>query len=67
MSSVESEVFPTEEELVNYTSQLNAAQILIPAQVLFEALASEGNFHTTPQLHELNKGNLETMLINLVN
>ena len=52
--SLESEVFPTEEELVNYTSQLNAAQIIIPAQALLEALASEGNFHTTPQLHELN-------------
>ena len=55
MLSLESEVFPTEEELVNYTSQLNAAQIIIPAQVLLEALASEGKFHTTLQLHELNK------------
>ena len=55
MLSLESEVFPTEEELVNYTSQLNAAQIIIPAQVLLEALASEGKFHTTLQLHELKK------------
>ena len=42
MSSPESEVFPTVEELVNYTSQFNQAQIIIPAQVLLEALASEG-------------------------
>ena len=68
MSSVESEVFPTEEELVNYTSQLNAAQIIIPAQVLLEALTSEGNFPTTDglQFHELKDESLETMLsINL--
>ena len=68
MSSLESEVFPTVEESVNYTSQLNAAQIIIPAQVLLEALTSEGNFPTTDglQFHELKDESLETMLsINL--
>ena len=47
MSSLESEVFPTVEDLVNYTSQFNPAQIIIPAQVLLDALTSEGNSHTT--------------------
>lgn len=82
ISSLESEIFPTVEELVNYTSQFNSAQIIIPAEVLLEALASEGNSHTTcnaqyvsiissfgMQLHEFKRRELSlvVMLITLLN
>ena len=81
ISSLESEIFPTVEELVNYTSQFNSAQIIIPAEVLLEALASEGNSHTTcnaqyvsiissfgMQLHEFKRRELSlvVMLITLL-
>ena len=37
VSSLDNEVFPMEEDLVNFTQQVSPAQISIPPQVLLEA------------------------------
>ena len=42
VSSLENEVFPMEEDLVNFTQQLSPAQISIPAQVLLEETSRSG-------------------------
>ena len=42
VSSLDNEVFPMEEDLVNFTQQLSPAQISIPAQVLLEETSRSG-------------------------
>ena len=39
VSSLNNEVFPIEENLVNFTQQASSAQIRIPAQILLEAIS----------------------------
>ena len=38
-STLDKEVFPMEEDLVNFTQQVSPAQISIPPQVLLEAVS----------------------------
>ena len=42
VSSLDNEVFPMEEDLVNFTQQLSPAQISIPAQVLLKETSRSG-------------------------
>ena len=39
VASLNNEVFPMEEDLVNFTQQVSPAQISIPPQVLLEAVS----------------------------
>ena len=39
VSTLDNEVFPVEEDLVNFTQQVSPAQISIPPQVLLEAIS----------------------------
>jgi len=43
VSSLNNEVFPREEDLVNFTQQIIPAQISIPAQVLLEEKSNIGS------------------------
>ena len=42
VSSLDSEVFPMEGDLVNYTQQVSPARISIPPQVLLEEISRSG-------------------------
>jgi len=42
ISSLDSEVFPMEEDLVNYAQQVSPARISIPPQVLLEEVSKNG-------------------------
>ena len=42
VSSLDSEIFPMEEDLVNYTQQVSPAHISIPPQVLLEEISKSG-------------------------
>ena len=42
VSSLDNEVFPMEEDLVNFTQQVSPAQISIPSQVLLEETSRSG-------------------------
>ena len=43
VSLLDNEVFPMEEDLVNFTQQVIPAQISIPLQVLLEAASKSGS------------------------
>ena len=43
VSSLDNEVFPVEEDLVNFTQQISPAQISIPPQVLLEQIGSNSD------------------------
>ena len=42
VSQMDNEVFPMEEDLVNFTQHISPAQISIPPQVLLEAASRSG-------------------------
>ena len=43
VSSMGNEVFPMEEDLVNFTQRVSPAQISIPSQVLLEKIGSDSD------------------------